>query len=135
MSVPAPSLASSLRFLARQLVREARGSRGRLLFFSASLGLGVAAVVATGGFTGSVEAGLRAQARPLLGGDVVAESHRPLPPALLEAAAKASGERAETSELPTVVTTGGTSEAPGTSQLVELKAVSPLYPLYGAVAL
>src|SRR5450830_861344 len=103
-----PSLSATLRFLFRQLVRDARGSGRRVLFFAACLGLGVAAVVATEGFTASVEAGLRAQA-----------------PAI----------RADTAELPTVVTTGGTSEAPGTSQLVELKAVSAAYPLYGAVTL
>ncbi len=136
---PTPSVSDSLHFLWRQLLREARGSRRRILFFAACLGLGVAAVVATSGFTASVEAGLRAQARPLLGGDVAAESHRPLPPALLTTAAaaeaKSGATRAETSELPTVVTTGGTAEAPGKSQLVEMKAVSTAYPLYGAVTL
>lgn len=127
---------SPLRFLWRQLLREARGSRRRILFFVACLGLGVAAVVATGGFTASVEAGLRAQARPLLGGDVAAESHRPLPRALLAAATATRGAtQVETAELPTVVTTGGTSEAPGKSLLVELKAVSAGYPLFGAVTL
>src|SRR5450830_1508105 len=115
-----PSLSATLRFLFRQLLRDARGSARRVFFFAACLGLGVAAVVATGGFTASVEAGLRAQARPLLGGDV---------------AAATPATRAETAELPTVVTTGGTSEAPGKSQLVELKAVSAAYPLYGAVTL
>ena len=132
---PAPSVPTPLRFLFRQLLREARGSRRRVFFFAACLGLGVAAVVATAGFTASVEAGLRSQARPLLGGDVAAESHRPLPQALLGAAAATRATRAETAELPTVVTTGGTSETPGTSQLVELKAVSAAYPLYGAVAI
>ncbi len=131
----APSVPATLRFLFRQLLRDARGSGRRVFFFAACLGLGVAAVVATGGFTASVEAGLRAQARPLLGGDVAAESYRPLPPALLSAAAATPATRAETAELPTVVTTGGTSEAPGKSQLVELKAVSAAYPLYGVVTL
>src|SRR5450830_390818 len=107
-----PSLSATLRFLFRQLLRDARGSERRAFVFAACLGLGVAAVVATGGFTASVEAGLRAQARPLLGGDVAAESYRPLPPALLSAAAATPATRAETAELPTVVTTGGTSEAP-----------------------
>jgi putative ABC transport system permease protein len=124
-----------LRFLVRQLLREARGSRRRILFFSASLGLGVAAVVATSGFTASVEAGLKAQARPLLGGDVAAESSRPFPPALLEVAAKNAAALAETAELPTVVSAGGSPDAPAASQLVELKAVSESYPLYGAVVL
>ena len=123
------------RFLGRQLLREARGSRRRALFFSACLGLGVAAIVATSGLTSSIDAGLRAQARPLLGGDVAAESYRPLPAALLaEGRTFPGADRVETAEMPTVVTTGGTAEEPGKSQLVELKAVSGPYPLFGALA-
>ncbi len=144
--------------LLRQLRREGRGMRRRFAFFAACLGVGVAAVVSVSGFTSAVEARLMERARPLLGGDLSVESVKPLP-AALDAALAAGGalagaRRADVTEMVTVVTAvttvttvpsvtaGGSesaAEAPsgagiGRSQLVELKAVPPSWPLAGEVA-
>ena len=49
----------TLGFYARALVRESRGSRGRLAFFIACLAVGVAAVVAVAGLSASLRDGIR----------------------------------------------------------------------------
>jgi putative ABC transport system permease protein len=123
----------------RQLSRESRGSRGRLLFFAACLGTGVAAVVAVAGLSGALEETIRSQARPLLGADLAVESRQPFPASVTEALAAVPGVRTRTEELVTVVYEPGSSaasrgEAPR-SLLVELKAVEPPYPLVGELRL
>ena len=120
---------------ARQLARESRGSRGRLLFFAACLGTGVAAVVAVAGLSGALEETIRSQARPLLGADLSVESFQPFPPAVTQALEAIPGTRTRTEDLVTVVYEPGASAAVAGSAprslLVELKAVEPPYPLAG----
>lgn len=124
---------------ARQLVRESRGSRGRLAFFAACLGTGVAAVVAVAGLSGALEETIRAQARPLLGADLSVESFQPFPPAVEQALAALPGTRTRMEELVTVVfEPGADAAAEGASPrslLVELKAVEAPYPLAGELRL
>ena len=55
-------------FFLRTLARESRGSRGRLAFFIACLSVGVAAVVAVAGLSGSLDDGIRGEARAVLPG-------------------------------------------------------------------
>ncbi len=120
----------------RQMLRESRGSRGRLAFFLACLAVGVAAVVAVAGLTTSVDAGIRREARQLLAADLSLEARRPLPPeaeAFLDA--RVDLERAQIKELVTMLTTPGEGGQPGRSLLVELKAVSGPYPFYGDLEL
>ena len=50
----------------RHLRRESRGSRGRLVFFSACLAVGVAAVVAVAGLSSGIDRNIRREARQLL---------------------------------------------------------------------
>ncbi len=123
----------------RQLARESRGSRGRLIFFAACLGTGVAAVVAVAGLSGALEETIRSQARPLLGADLAIESLQPFPPAVTQAIEAIPGTRTRTEDLVTVVFEPGTAAvAEGSaprSLLVELKAVEPAYPLVGELHL
>jgi putative ABC transport system permease protein len=118
-------------------VRESRGSAGRLAFFASCLAVGVAAVVAVDGLARAIDSGIRAQARTLLAADLAVSSRRPIPAALLAAAAALPGaRRAEVRELPSVVSVpaaGGDTANPGASLLCELKAVAPGYPFYGTV--
>ncbi|MBK9372657.1 MAG: ABC transporter permease [Holophagales bacterium] len=123
----------------RQLARESRGSRGRMIFFAACLGTGVAAVVAVAGLSGALEETIRSQARPLLGADLAVESLQPFPPAVTQAIDAIPGTRTRTEDLVTVVFEPGTTAvaeglAPR-SLLVELKAVEPAYPLVGELRL
>ncbi|MCL4807284.1 MAG: ABC transporter permease, partial [Thermoanaerobaculia bacterium] len=123
----------------RQLLRESRGSRGRMLFFAACLGTGVAAVVAVAGLSGALEETIRSQARPLLGADLSIESFRPFPEPVDRAIEALPGVRTRVEELVTVVfepgTTAADEGAAPRSLLVELKAVEPPYPLVGDLRL
>lgn len=120
-------------FFFRTLIRESRGSRGRLLFFIACLAVGVAAVVSVAGISGSLDNGIRSEARQLLAADLAIESRRPIPQDLdLAAAGLAGAERTDLQETVTVVAAPPRADGePGRSQLVELKVVRGDYPFYG----
>jgi putative ABC transport system permease protein len=120
----------------RNLVRETRGARGRLGFFAACLAVGVAAVVAVAGLADGLDSGIRSEARKLLAADLVIRGRQPVPEdvdALL--AARPGLEIARTKQLATLVSAPATSELPGPSLLVQLKAVEGGYPFYGELRL
>jgi putative ABC transport system permease protein len=119
-------------FYARALVRESRGSRGRLAFFIACLAVGVAAVVAVAGLSASLRDGIRREARQLLAADLAVRGNQPLPPAALKAIAALPGaRRTDVKETVTVAAAPEQGGQPGASQLVELKVVDGVYPFYG----
>src|SRR4029453_6388011 len=68
---------ANLAFIPRMAWRDSRSSRRRLLLFSISISLGVAALIAVGLFRASLARAIDDQARPLLGADLVVESPRP----------------------------------------------------------
>lgn len=131
----------------RTMLRESRGSRGRLAFFVACLAVGVAAVVAVAGLAAGLDTGLRREARRLLAADLAVSGNEPVPEVVGETLDRAfvGTERAEILELPTMVSArrdpiplDPTGERPeqeepplSPSQLVELKVVSGPYPFYG----
>ena len=69
-----------LVFVPRMAWRDSRSSRRRLLLFSISISLGVAALIAIGLFRASLSQAIDDQARSLLGADLVVESSRPFTP-------------------------------------------------------
>ena len=111
--------------------RELRGGFKGFRLFLACLAVGVAAIAAVGSLSAGLEAGLVADARALLGGDVhLRLSQRPATPeqrAWLEARATVS----ESLEMRAM----GRAAASGRRRLVELKAVDRRSPLYGSVVL
>src|SRR5436190_17186362 len=120
----------------RNVLRETRGARGRLVFFTACLAVGVAGVVAVAGLSASLDRGIRGEAKQLLAADLAVSSRKPLPPELDKLLVALPGaRRADVREMVTVVAATTTDGTPGRSQLVELKAVEPGYPFYGKVAL
>lgn len=124
----------------RQLRRESRGQAGRLVFFLACLGIGVAAVVSVATLAASLDRAIRNDARQLLAADLVINSRgsRPLSPELEARLGSVSGgERADLKELVTIVAapTPPGATTPGASRLVELKAASGGYPFYGRLEL
>jgi len=128
-------LALALRLMAR----ETRGASGKILFFTACLAVGVAAVVAVAGLSNGIDRGLRREARQLLAADLSVRAEKAIPAAITQAVtalvAQRPGARAvSVRELATVVSIPGTGGAPGPSALVLLKAVGDGYPFYGAVA-
>jgi putative ABC transport system permease protein len=99
--------------------------------FLACLAVGVGAVAAIGSLGASVEAGLRADARRLLGGDVSARfALRPANPAEREFLA-GSGTLSETARLRAMAR----SRDGERRSLIELQAVDAAYPLDGEVPL
>jgi putative ABC transport system permease protein len=126
----------TLGFYARALVRESRGSRGRLTFFIACLAVGVAAVVAVAGLSASLRDGIRREARQLLAADLAVRGNDPIPPAALAAITAIPGaRRTDVKETVTVAAAPGQNGQPGPSQLVELKVVDGFYPFYGKLEL
>jgi len=124
----------SAALLLRMMLRQSRGGRGRLLFFGACIAVGVAALVGVGALVDSIEAGLHARSRELLGGDMEVESRRPLPDvsAHLPAHRRELG-RVDVTALPTMV-----QNAAGESRLAEVKAIDVKrgrYPLAGGLSL
>ena len=119
-----PALA--LRFARRELRGGLRGFR----VFLACLTLGVAAITTIGTMSASITAGLRADGRLLLGGDIELQmTHRP-------ASAEQRDHLRNTARVSEVVTMRGMARTAGGSRtLVELKAVDGAYPLFGALDL
>jgi len=127
----------TLAFFWKTLIRESRGSRGRLVFFIACLSVGVAAVVSVAGLSASLDEGIRSEARQLLAADLAIEGRRPVPPDLdLAAVGLAGAERTDLQETVTVVAAPPRAIGqPGRSQLVELKVVNGTYPFYGKLVI
>lgn len=113
--------------------RESRGARGRLVFMTACLAIGVAAVTGVAALVSAVEGAVRRDARALLAADVVVESRRPIPEeveALVAPGAGAVSRAAQVTELGAMVRRDGDAGADGIL-LAELKAATAGYPLYG----
>ncbi|MFV1987077.1 MAG: ABC transporter permease [Gemmatimonadota bacterium] len=118
-------------FAARMARRELRASGRRLALFITSVSVGVAAIVAVGGFRSNVLLSLQNQGRLLLGADLELESRFPFPPevdALLDSLETSGADVARVTSLPTMV-----SSDRGRSALLSMGAVTPAYPFYGAV--
>lgn len=102
------------------------------MLFVVSVSVGVAAIVAVGGFKSDVLRSLRGQGRLLLGADLELESRFAFPPevvAVLDSVASDGGDVAEVTAVPTMVSSAVT----GRSALLTMRAVAPGYPFYGAV--
>ena len=120
--------------------RELRSAWRHFVYFLACIALGVGAVVGVSLFSVNVEQAVLKEARGLLGGDLEVRVSRPLGTSgtdLLRGLESRGVHRTKVSELVAMASIGQPS--PGgtaaTSQLVELKAVEPSYPLYGVLKL
>ena len=112
--------------------RELRAGVKEFRVFIACLALGVGAIAGVGSLSESIVAGLRADARTLLGGDVdLRLVSRPAPPA--EAAYLAAN--AEALSKVVEIRAMARPEQGAKRTLVEMKAVDDAYPLTGAVEL
>ena len=120
------------RFVRRMARRELRASGRRLALFVASVSVGVAAIVAVGGFRANVLASLQNQGRLLLGADLELESRFPFPDsvsALIDSLVADTGAHADVTSLPTMASAAAT----GRSALLTVRAMDPGYPFYGTV--
>ncbi|MBM3491100.1 MAG: FtsX-like permease family protein [Alphaproteobacteria bacterium] len=110
--------------------RELRAGLSGFRVFLLCLALGVAAIAGVGTLKAALLAGLAADARLLVGGDVELRlTHRPASAEQLEYLAEA-GVVAHSIEMRAMARVGDERRA-----LVEVKAVDAAYPLYGALSL
>ncbi len=120
---------NSLSFLLRMLRRDARA--GELHLLVAALVVAVAALTAVGFFTDRVRQALALEANQLLGADMLLTADRPWPSTTADEARRRGLAVAETRTFPSMVMYGEGGAA--RTQLTEIKAVSPGYPLRGAL--
>jgi putative ABC transport system permease protein len=102
---------------------------GELLILALSVAVAVAAATAVGLFTDRLRAAIDAQSSEAFGADAIVASRTPLPAGFLERLAPLQLQRARTAEFASVVLAGERS------QMASVKAVSPGYPLRGALRL
>jgi putative ABC transport system permease protein len=123
---------TGLGFVLRMAAREVRASPRRLFLLTASVAIGVAALVAINSFTDNLQQSVRDQGRALLGADLSLSARRPLPPAATRAVDSlvAAGAR-----VARVTSFGGMAYVPRTrgTRLVQVAAVEPGYPFYGEI--
>lgn len=126
----APGWALPFRFARREF----RAGLSGFKVFLACLTLGVAAIAAIGSLSSAINAGLRADAQKILGGDVeIRLTHREAKPVHM-AHFRAAGTVSESVELRAMARPLTEANSPR-RLLVELKAVDSAYPLYGSVTL
>jgi len=118
-----PGLMMDSRYAWFMLVRDWRSGELRILLLALIIAVG--SVSSVGFFVDRVERGMDRQAGELLAADLIVSSNRPIENTLLEAARRFQLTSALTTAFRSVVMT---QSAP---QLVEVKAVSPSYPLRG----
>ena len=120
------------------VLRESRGSRARLFFFTLCLAVGVCAVVGVAGITAAIRDGIEHKSRQLLACDLRVSSNFDLPPELEPLVGEEPKVRmAEVRELKSMVSIEGAADTDSNSlaisQLAEIKAVQTGYPFYGSL--
>ncbi len=116
-------------FIWKMAWRDSRSSRRRLLVFSISITLGIAALVSIGSFRKSLAQAIDDQARTLIGADLIVESSRAFS-AEEETFLHSLGE---TQAREMRFTTMAVFPATGGTRLVHVRALGGEFPFYGAM--
>ncbi|MDQ2660174.1 MAG: ABC transporter permease, partial [Verrucomicrobiota bacterium] len=114
-------------FLSRMAWRDSRSSRRRLLVFSISITLGIAALVSIGSFRASLSQAIEDQARTLVGADLIVESSRAFTPedeALLKSLGAPQAREVRFRTMAVFPAGGGT-------RLISARALGGDFPFYG----
>ncbi len=123
---------TSLGFVLRMAAREVRASPRRLLLLTASVAVGVAALVAINSFTANLRDSVRRQAQALLGADLSLESRQPLPTVAERLIDTLVSRGAEEARVTNFSAMGYVPRTDGT-RLVQVAAISGRYPFYGEI--
>ena len=118
--------------LSRIAWRESRTARRRLLLYMSSIALGVSALVAIDSFTANVSDSVREQSRALLGGDVSLRSRAAFSPAATALLDSLQATGTTVSRVTTFASMGLIAQS-GNTRLVQVRAVTANYPIYGAI--
>lgn len=126
-------------FIFRMAWRETRGAWRHFLYFFACIAIGVGALVGVSLFGTNVDHAVTKEARGLLGGDLEIRLSHPLSSEgqeVLDSLGARGMAFTHVSELVAMAarTAQGLSAIQST-QIIELKAIEPAYPLYGAIRL
>jgi putative ABC transport system permease protein len=118
--------------LLRLAWRESRTARRRLALYMSSIAFGVAALVAIDSFAGNVTRSIRDQSRTLLGGDMALQARATFPAVVDTLLDSLRAQDVRTSRVTTFASMA-LAEPSGGTRLVQVRAVSPGYPFYGAI--
>jgi putative ABC transport system permease protein len=119
----------SSSFIWKMAWRDSRSSRRRLLLFSISITLGIAALVGIGSFRHSLSQAIDDQARSLIGADLVIESNRPFRPedeALLHSLGDTQAREVRFTTMAVFPRSDGT-------RLTHVRALGGDFPFYGGM--
>lgn len=117
-----------MSFIFKMAWRDSRISRRRLLLYSLSVVLGIAALVAIGSFTVNLKQAIDAQAKGLLGADLVVTSRAAFSEPVLAYTAGLGGELSRTREFSSMLVFTTANDA---TRLVQVRAVEANFPFYG----
>src|SRR5688572_8828274 len=112
--------------------RESRTARRRLLLYMSSISLGVAALVAIDSFTENVSASVAEQSKSLLGGDIALRSrvaYSPKVTQLFDSLERSGTHVAQVTQFASM----GLVPRSGNTRLIQVRAVTGNYPLYGEI--
>lgn len=119
--------------------RETRGGWRHFLYFFVCIAVGVGALVAVSLFAANVERAVTREARGLLGGDLEVRLSRPLTTKGQEVLSSLTTRGITITHVSELIGMAARIDRIGSgtsaTQIVELKAVEPAYPLYGAIRL
>ncbi|HSH39727.1 MAG TPA: ABC transporter permease, partial [Chthoniobacterales bacterium] len=114
-------------FIWKMAWRDSRSSRRRLLVFSISITLGIAALVSIGSFRASLSQAIDDQARTLIGADLIVEASRPFraeEEALLRSLGSPQAREVRFTTMAIFPASGGT-------RLINVRALGGSFPFYG----
>jgi putative ABC transport system permease protein len=116
-----------MRFILKMAWRDSRASRRRLLLYSLSVVLGIAALVSIGSFSANIRQAIQSEAKGLLGADLFVTAPAPLGPPVMEYLGSLGGEIAREQMLSSMMTFPATNRL----RLVQVHAVEGAFPFYG----
>ncbi|OYT18183.1 MAG: hypothetical protein CCU26_18240 [Nitrospira sp. UW-LDO-01] len=118
--------------------RETRSAWRHFVYFLVCIAIGVGALTGVSLFGAEVEKTVNKEARSLLGGDLEIRLSRTISPqgqAILDSLSPRGISLTHVSELIAMAAKSDSSASGQPTQIVELKAVEPEYPLYGTIRL
>ena len=119
-----------MNFILKMAWRDSRTSRRRLVLFSLSIVLGVAALVAIGSFSANLRRAIDNQSKALLGADLAVNSRAALTPEAGAFLDGLGGQRADETTFSSMVVF---PSAANQTRLVTVRALQGGYPFYGDV--
>jgi len=117
-----------MRFILKMAWRDSRASRRRLLLYSLSIVLGIAALVSIGSFSSNVRRAIQSEAKGLLGADLFVTSIEPLTAPVTAYLGSLGGEVAREQIFSSMMTFLPARHL----RLVQVHAVEGNFPFYGA---